>query len=780
MEIDDAAAAFDNMEVDDDVRHRHQPPNMGGLLAPNGGLAITVDTVRDNIVSNSTSRSYIADILLFCFWCRMFAVDCLTDFAVAMLDDFSFEYPGRDAKFVVSKTKERFKSFLRNACNVPLIDFEYLKPPVYMSFVITLRKRDGNYLSKSSYGQKRSSLGHLFRCHNNVGFEEKYKNELAHLFNGFFRQLAATPGINRTVLNDDGNEEVVILRNWNVEEGKEPMSVELYLALCGWLLSMGTHRGIFAHLYLVLTWNLACRSNNTMNIKLGDIIWSTSFDSFHILFRHSKTDPMGDDSMYPRHIFANPKNPVCCPVLALCFYFTCCFSTTGLNSNCYLFPGESQERRFSDIMMKCLKEHEHEVNHTYGFEVGKLGPHSIRKGASSFLVSLPGGPPAAASSLRGGWSMGGVKDRYWQYMESGDQFVGRCLCLLPIMSVMFACSPPFFDVVSGSEVDKEVNEWVFAQFPYVSGVVGLGRLCRMCIASLLYHKEWIMSFFNVNHIIVSGSVVLRRADVMLTMSDHPTLLAVTFPWNDSVHNFSGIPPHAALLQQIAEIRSSQCTLVETFVDRVREALTTHGYGPNRLTADTLQVILREFQTEFQTQVQRVIRVADGGVTRQQRAVFEERLEEGKTYRMHQYGGIYHRVPQDWRFLRCNTMSLWRSWWMGDDDRQITPLKSLDNLDVRHLDAIPLSEWEMNGRPGPNATVRRKSSKDLCDMRFLMKLMTNIVEEVGALEDDISISSVDRMFSVIADRLVVGARHPQKTWITVVSETRRRKNTVLIA
>ena len=206
-------------------------------------------------------------------------------------------------------------------------------------------------------------------------------------------------------------------------------------------------------------------------------------------------------------------------------------------------------------------------------------------------------------------------------------------------------------------------------------------------------------------------------------------------------------------------------------------MTTHGYGPNRLTDDSLRVILADFQTEFQMQVQRVIRVAEGGAVNQQNAelILNERREAGKTYRMHQYGGKFHRVPIDWRFPRCNTVTMWRNWWMGDDDRQIPPLRCIDNIDVKHLDKIPLSEWEMNGRPGPNATVRRASSKDLCDLRYLMNMMTKFVEEENALEDDICVQTVDRMFTKIADRLVVGVRHPQKSWLTVVNETRRKRN-----
>jgi hypothetical protein len=90
-----------------------------------------------------------------------------------------------------------------------------------------------------------------------------------------------------------------------------------------------------------------------------------------------------------------------------------------------LFPGKSQERRFSNLFKSVLVANQVVIESDFGYDIILLGPHSIRKGASSCLVSLPGGPPAAATSIHGGWSMGGVKDRYWQYMESGDRFVGR-------------------------------------------------------------------------------------------------------------------------------------------------------------------------------------------------------------------------------------------------------------------------------------------------------------------------------------------------------------------
>ena len=94
--MDTEVVADIDVLYDDDVGYRHPPPIMGGLLAPNVGVGITLNTIRDAIVSKSTIRSYIPEILLFCFWCRMYAVNCLTEHCIAMLDDFLFEFHGRD------------------------------------------------------------------------------------------------------------------------------------------------------------------------------------------------------------------------------------------------------------------------------------------------------------------------------------------------------------------------------------------------------------------------------------------------------------------------------------------------------------------------------------------------------------------------------------------------------------------------------------------------------------------------------------------------------------
>jgi hypothetical protein len=174
------------------------------------------------------------------------------------------------------------------------------------------------------------------------------------------------------------------------DESKDPMSTKLLVELCKWFLQLReTNDGVFAHCFLLLTWNLGCRVNNTINIKFQDIAWSKMFDCFQIHFAHSKTDQTGDDSAYPRHIFANPSNALVCPLLSLSMYLSCCFNSMDVTKADYLFPGQKQEQRFSKLLNRVLTDNIEQLN-SLGYDINQIGTHSIRKGSASFLTSLPG------------------------------------------------------------------------------------------------------------------------------------------------------------------------------------------------------------------------------------------------------------------------------------------------------------------------------------------------------------------------------------------------------
>ena len=126
--------------------------------------------------------------------------------------------------------------------------------------------------------------------------------ELGNLYRGFFRQLTrqspAPPALEQPQANAGNGAPVVAIHPQREKEGKAPMSVELYRRVCRWFVDWGTLDGIFAHTFTILSWNLACRANNTAKIRLKDVEWASTFDAYEIFFAHTKTDQTGEEAKY--------------------------------------------------------------------------------------------------------------------------------------------------------------------------------------------------------------------------------------------------------------------------------------------------------------------------------------------------------------------------------------------------------------------------------------------------------------------------------------------------
>jgi hypothetical protein len=206
-------------------------------------------------------------------------------------------------------------------------------------------------LSRAMFSQHRSAINHLYCCHNRSGFPNVTSDHLKTLFKGLHRSFAKRKqtGGNRRVrtVEDDGTASIAAgtvatmsALMGDGSEAKDALSVDLLKLLLKWFLEWNTTDGVFAYCYLLLTWHLMCRSENTALIRLSNISWSTSFDSFQIFFSHTKTDQTGDDSTHARHLYANPHNPLLCPVTALGIYFTSCFNTELMSDHFHLFPGK--------------------------------------------------------------------------------------------------------------------------------------------------------------------------------------------------------------------------------------------------------------------------------------------------------------------------------------------------------------------------------------------------------------------------------------------------------
>ena len=336
---------------------------------------ISLDQIRDRIVSPNTLKTYLVDVFALLFWLLDERIECLTEHGITILTEYRSSSPEDcPVRVLFRQNKEAFIQHLREAEQTAVIRLDVLTPLIFMDHIRQIRNvKTGNFLSKSAYGNRRAGLFHLYCLHNKIGLEPNFSSELTLLFRGFFSNLAAMVGEQQPEVEmGDENEldvDAVELERharrrrlnfntwkWNSDESKKPMSVELLKAVCGWLLERATPTDVWTQCYLLLCWNLCCRSNNVAYLKLSDISWCGDFDCFAVYFAHTKTDQTGKESRYARHIYANPTCVPVCPVTALAFYFSTNFNISAVSNNSLLFPGKNQEQRFENNLLSVLYE----------------------------------------------------------------------------------------------------------------------------------------------------------------------------------------------------------------------------------------------------------------------------------------------------------------------------------------------------------------------------------------------------------------------------------------
>ena len=353
------------------------------------------------------------------------------------------------------------------------IHFTKVTPKIFVNFLSSMARTntDGNKtLSKSGCGSYRSALKDLYRqCQ--VQVPPVFEAELTTLFKGLLRAHAQEKEKNGSRL----------------AEGKDPMPFALYKILCKKMMADPTKEAIFAHAFLTLTWNLICRSKNTVYIHRNHIYWD--HDLLVIMFAHMKTSMEGSDSQQKRHVYANPKNISICAVTALAKYLI----TFPAKADGMLFDKNSYNR-FGTHLRKVVKENKDEVERL-GIKLEDIGVHSIRKGAAKYCCSgTTAAPHIAAVCICAGWTMGRVKDTYIQYAAAGDQHVGRVIAGLPVLSKDYACSPPYFRIddtdpaASNTCTSDDVNE-ILQHFFLFEISVQFKPVAIAAVAALMYARD---------------------------------------------------------------------------------------------------------------------------------------------------------------------------------------------------------------------------------------------------------------------------------------------------
>ena len=216
--------------------------------------------------------------------------------------------------------------------------------------------------------------------------------------------------------------------------------------------------------------------------------------------------------------------------------------------------------------------------------------------------------------------MGNIRDIYMRYISSGDQFVGWCLSMLPLLHTEFGSSPPLFVPA----IHDWADDYRKMQFSMLTGIAHLSRMTLCCFVSLAYHRAFITTNLGPNHVVRTSGPFFRDGNA-LTHVGTGTTIVVSYPWSSS-EAFTGIPPHVSILQDLTWLRTAQEGLIESFVGKVKQAIDECSLSGGALTEQHLRDIFEGFSNEMRQQFQQ----ATNGNGNDEANV-AERIETGQGY-----------------------------------------------------------------------------------------------------------------------------------------------------
>ena len=152
--------------------------------------------------------------------------------------------------------------------------------------------------------------------------------------------------------------------------------------------------------------------------------------------------------------------------------------------------------------------------------------------------------------------------------QLGDQFVSRCLAMLPLLQMEFASPPPHF-IPAWDDWGKTYSA---QQFPMFDDVPQFLCLKLMCLASMVNHCWFIVECFNANHIVLASGQLFRDEEVLHQLDNNPNCVVVTYPWSSNGGSFMGVPPHVAVLQELHSLKVKQLSLIDNFISKVKTAI----------------------------------------------------------------------------------------------------------------------------------------------------------------------------------------------------------------
>ena len=594
----------------------------------------------DAVISESTRESYERSTATFISW-------------LAQQPEPTNELIPEEFRRAVPELTDRLRirtALRRHDTSIPPIKFDQLTIQIYMQFILSLRRSDNQAPPGwSTFNLHVSALKNLFRDYNKIMAPE-FSTQLRIAFQGLK---------NTTARATQSSERIQI--------GKSPLSYSLFRYLGAQSLCYTDKSFIFFHLFLVLCWNLICRAQNVVTVRLGHIEWQE--DSLCFFFAHAKNDQGAEKPRDPRHVFANPLMPEICPILALALYFLINPFPTVPSLNEKLFSGSRQYDRFRKVFKELLqKEVVQDEMERRGIDANLLGSHSVRKGAGTYVTSGSTSCPSyAAVCLRAGWKMKGVQDTYLRYDSAGDQYVGRTVAGLPITDPDFALLPPFIP-----RTDEQIQAAVQTAFPNFP--LALHGLQPFLLSALIYHRQFLRRELPSDHPVLRHRL-FHEPETLDRLGS--TVVCRRHQDGDPLSP-TGVPPHVAILSEIRDLgreiprlATSISALAPEVAARIEYVLEERAIAARSVTPVELSSILDRELTAIRQLLSGALSPSSTSTSNSSET---HETHTGTTISL--WGGRLHLLPETFELPTGNCFDAWAWWCLGSANHQVPPLRRL--------------------------------------------------------------------------------------------------------
>ena len=441
-------------------------------------------------------------------------------------------------------------------------------------------------------------------------------------------------------------------------EGKFPIDMAEFRVLAKSALASGVRPkdARLHHAYLILCWNLIARSSNVADLLWNNISWKD--DCITVLYEKGKTNQEGMNKV-PWHVYANPEDPLICPVLALGLKL--CTETDAFgNSPFKVFPSSTSDNSFSTWLRKTVDALAQDPEILISVPADRVGTHSLRKGAASYVDGLTDGPNTDSVKLRMEHKLGGCDFRYIFRGAGNDAYVGRSVSGLDTCSVDMGALPPHFrrkvkvtGIISQSIVLRACSSFKKA-FPFL-------------VASVIHHWEWLKENLPKSHPFFTSRIY--TSGVYETWE--PLVITGIFKCPETRMKASGLPK---IIVNLLETRMVHDAVLAT--PRITADLVLDAIGSvDNVNFHNEGVLNRTLSPRFEGIERSLLNLSER---------FDQIQPQSPTltspthinFRNFSWGGRFHNHPEDFQLPADTCVKLWNLWLFGDANAVNTPYRNL--------------------------------------------------------------------------------------------------------